>query len=130
MSSFFTYWAGNQIGDWMRGVTPTPVSALEVALYTVAPTKAAAPDDGTEVTGGAYTALSPELPAFTSSASANDDSIPFVDMPACTVVGAALRDGVSGQVVHVRNSLSISVTAGQTLIVNTGSLEVEILDAA
>lgn len=130
MSSFLTHWAANQVGDWMRGVTPDPVSALEVALYTTAPTKAAAPDDGTEVAGGAYAAASPELPAFASSASANDDSIPFVNMPACTVVGAALRDGVSGQVLWVRNSLSVSVTAGQTLIVNTGSLEVEILDAA
>ena len=121
MAKQLTHYAGNAIGNWFRGVTPPPVSNLSVALYTTAPTTAGG---GTKVTGGSYTDLPVTLSAFASSASSNTNALTFINLPACTITGVALVDGVTGDVLWFDNGLSVTVTAGQNRTVLVGDFDV------
>lgn len=126
MAKFLTDYAGGQVINWLRGISPTPVSALSLALYTVAPTVSGG---GTKVTGGSYTDQPVTLAMPGSSTSSNSTVVTFVNMPTCTVVAAALVDAVSGDVLWVQNGLSISITSGENKAVPIGDLDVSFIAA-
>ena len=126
MAKFLTDYAAGQVINWLRGITPTPVSNLKLALYTAAPPETVG---GTKVTGGSYTDQAVTLAAPSSGASSNSAVVTFVNMPTCTVVAAALVDGVSGDVLWVQNGLSISITAGENKAAQIGDLDVAFIAA-
>lgn len=119
MSKFLTdAWADAFINA-LRG-TAFSVDELEVALYTVAPTRAGG---GVEVVGGSYAAQPFTLEAPASGASENEAQIPFNDMPECVVVAAAIRDKVTGTVGLVNDGISLVCAAGSNKAINAGELD-------
>ena len=126
MAKFLTNYGANAVIDWIRGVTPPPVSGLTLALYTTAPTVSTA---GTQVTGGSYAPQTVTLSAASGGASSNTAVVTFVNLPTCTVVAAALRDSVANETLWVQDGLSISVTSGDNKAVLVGDLDVAFIAA-
>ena len=97
MAKFMTDVLKHKILNALRG-TSFSVDALELALFTVAPTTSSG---GTEVVGGSYDRQPFTLDAPASGTTDNAAQIQFLDMPACTVVAAAVCDAVTGDILWV-----------------------------
>ena len=127
MAKRFTDPYANAIINWVRGVTPDPISNLKVALFTTAPT--AAGTGGVQVTGGSYAPQPVTLLAPTSGSSSNQYVVTFVNLPACTVVAVGLIDGVSGAVIWYDDAVSIAIAAGENRDIPVGSLTAALIAA-
>ena len=119
MAKFMTDVLKHKIIDALRG-TSFSVDALELALYTVAPTTAGG---GTEVTGGSYSAQDFTLDTPASGTADNVGQIQFLDMPGVTVTAAAVRDKLTHEPLWVNDGLSIVCAAGSNKAVNAGELD-------
>jgi len=116
----------NKLLDHFLGTTSyTAPSSVEVALMTVAEDDTGSA--GTEVSGGSYARQTAAFDAAASGATQNSANIDFTDMPACTVVGIAIYDAVSGDfLVHGTLAANKSLDAGDTLRIATGDLDISI----
>ena len=80
----------NQLLDALVGTTAYSVTTpIKLALVTANGSDSAA---GTEVTGGSYARQTITFGAASSGQIANNASVTFTSMPACTVVGIELYD--------------------------------------
>lgn len=80
----------NQLLDALVGTTAyTVTTPIKLALVTANGSDSAA---GTEVTGGSYARQTITFGAASSGQIANNASVTFTGMPACTVVGIELYD--------------------------------------
>lgn len=104
-----------------NGVTYTPPTTVYVALYTVAPGDAGG---GTEMAGGSYARQAVTFDAASGGSVANDTLITFTDVPAATVVAAALLDASSGGNMLMTQVLpeAKAYTAGEDVTIDIGDL--------
>ena len=117
----------NAVLNWIRGVTPDPISSPQIALFTTAP--AADGTGGVQVTGGSYAPQPVTLLAPSAGATSNQYVVTFVNLPACTVVAVALIDGVSGAVVWYDDGLSVSIAAGENRDIPVGDFDLALIAA-
>lgn len=117
----------NAILNWIRGVTPDPISSPKIALFTTAP--AADGTGGVQVTGGSYAPQPVTLLAPSAGATSNQYVVTFVNLPACTVVAVGLIDGVSGAVVWYDDGLSVSIAAGENRDIPVGDFDLALIAA-
>lgn len=119
MAKRLTHYAANAMGNWMRGVTPPPVSNLSVRLYSVAPTV-----DGGGMQYPGSTDQPVTLAEFAASASENLTTLTFSGLSAGSIAAVALIDGVDDICLWFDDGLSITVTAGENKVVQVGDLDV------
>jgi hypothetical protein len=113
-----TDYSESKVNELLVGKTAFALPSVWVALYTVAPTDAAA--SGTEVTGGAYVRKATVAADWANSVSgspssiANANPLTFVTATASwgTVVAFALLDAATGGNMLIYATLTTSKTIG------------------
>ena len=125
MAAAMTNYLANAIRDHvLRNTAYTSPTTVYVALFTTATTEAGG---GTEVTGGSYARQSITFAAGAINGQADQSgSITYTNMPAATVVAAALYDAVSAgnMLFHGRLPRQRVVASGASFTLNSGDLQV------
>lgn len=124
-----TNYLENKIRDHVLGLASfTMPTHIYLALFTASPGETGG---GTECTGGSYARI--EFPAWTaggtgSGAATNTDDEAFTNMPACTVVAAALMDASTSGNMLIYKVLDTPrvIPAGSTLPVDVGGLSLTV----
>jgi len=110
---------------YLTGQSAPTISKLYLALETEAGTDS---DPGDEVTGGSYARQEVAFAAPASgeppSTVANSDPVEFADLPACTVVSAALYSQATGGTRYWYTTLTSPrvINAGDSFTINAGDL--------
>ena len=120
MSGMTNYLAEQLLNQIFRTTVWTPPDTVYLALFTTAPSDTGG---GTEVNGGSY---SPQPVTFSPAVNAtgviaNNNTVTFMNMPACTVTGAAFVDAVTGgNMLYFIDGLNRTVSVGENLFLNIG----------
>jgi hypothetical protein len=103
----------------------TKPATVWVALYTVSPSDSAV---GTEVTGGGYARQQITFGAAVNGNISNNTNVDFMNMPACTIVAAAILSANVGGDMLFWSTLNSNRTllAGDSVRISTGSLVVSL----
>jgi len=121
-----TNYLENKILDHVLSTTSyTMPSDAYVSLHTADPTEAGT---GTEVSGGSYARQSAAFNAATGGSTSNSALIQFSNMPTATVTHFGIWDAVTGGNILLYGELSSSksVTAGDTIAFNAGTLTISV----
>lgn len=121
--AFTTVTANKILNKVIKGTDFTPASTLYLALYTADPGEAGTSN---EVSGGSYARQAVTFGTVATKAVSNSATIDFASMPAATVTHVGLWSAASGGDFWWGGALAASktTTAGDTLRVNTGDLDV------
>ncbi len=117
--------AEQAILDHIHGVADLSITLpLKLALYTTVPSDSIA---GSEVTGGSYVRQTITMGASdSSSVSANTNTVTFLSMPACTVVGMAIYETGGMRIWHGPTSANRTLADGDDFEVGIGELTVSL----
>lgn len=125
MTAMSDYLEAKLLDHTFRNVAYVPPTTVYLALFTIAPTDAGG---GTEVAGGSYAR---QAAAFSVAVSptgrvTNSATITFTNLPAGTVVAAALMDAltVGNLLTYLTLASSRTVVAGDNLTVAIADLSV------
>lgn len=117
--SMSDYLEAKLLSHVLRASFYTPPDTVYVALFTAGPSDSSS---GTEVTGGSYARQAVTFAAPSSGSSASSSSVTFTNMPAASIVGAALMDAATGGNVLFWVATTRTTTAGENLYLAVGGV--------